>query len=57
VSTQEYWHEWDLNRTNNAISLSGFTDSVKNWIWEKKRNKGGFGVEFSKPIKRVVKRG
>jgi len=37
LTEEEYWHKMDIPMTNNAIIVSGFPESVANWIWETER--------------------
>jgi hypothetical protein len=49
IRPYEYWHEWGLPETENAIAVSEFPDHVKKWIWEPMRDPKKFAVEFDKP--------
>jgi hypothetical protein len=49
LSNREYWHEWGLKDTENAIAVSGMPEQVIKWIWEPVRDKKKFAVEFDKP--------
>lgn len=52
VSNDEYWNDWDIPTTNNAIEIAQFPEPVIKWIWEKKCSCGIYVPDIPKPSRK-----